>query len=117
MPCERDCSAADTASAAGECSAPTSTAGDVVHSSVDALLTPEDAAKRLKVTAEQIRSLIRKRQLPAINVGTGKKRPLYRITAAALEEFLSSRCQFASQGSTRRLRRPPPVRDHFPNLR
>lgn len=46
----------------------------------DELLTPEEAARRLKVTAEQVRSLIRRGELAAINVGTGPKRPLYRIT-------------------------------------
>jgi len=80
------------------------------------LLTPDEAAKRLKVTAEQVRSLIRKGQLAAINVGTGPKRPLYRITSQALHDFLAQR--WRPGPVVRRLaKRPPPVPDHFPDLR
>ena len=59
----------------------------------DQLLTPNEAAVKLKVTPEQIRSLIRNGQLAAINVGTGMKRPLYRITQQALDDFLNHRYQ------------------------
>ena len=80
------------------------------------LLTPAEAGKRLKVTAEQVRSLIRKGQLAAINVGTGPKRPLYRITVQALQDFLSRRWQ-PGPALRRNVRQPPPVPDHFPDLR
>ena len=80
------------------------------------LLTPDEAAGRLKVTAEQVRSLIRKGQLAAINVGTGSKRPLYRITPQALEDFLTRRWQ-PGRALRRPTKRRPPVHDHFPNLR
>ena len=80
------------------------------------LLTPDEVAKRLKVTAEQVRTLIRKGHLAAINVGTGPKRPFYRITPQALQEFLSCRWQPGS-ALRRRIKRRPPVPDHFPNLR
>lgn len=82
----------------------------------EGLLTPNEAAERLKVTAEQVRSLIRKGHLAAINVGTGPKRPLYRITSQALQDFLSRRLRPGSS-LHRPARRPPPVQDHFPDLR
>ena len=55
------------------------------------LLTPDEAAIQLKVTSEHIRALIRRGQLSAVNIGTGSKRPLYRITQRALDEFLNPR--------------------------
>ena len=81
------------------------------------LSTPEDVAEILRVTAEQVRCLIRKRELAAINVGTGSKRPLYRITQQALQEFFSRRWQPGPAVRPRPSRRHPPVRDHFPDLR
>jgi excisionase family DNA binding protein len=81
------------------------------------LLTPDEAAKRLRVTAEQVRSLIRKGQLAAVNVGTGPKRPLYRISAKAMDEFLARRWQPGPAVRPKKFRRLPPVRDYFPNLR
>ena len=47
------------------------------------LMTPNEVAIKLKVTPEQIRSLIRKGQLPAVNVGTDKKTtiPYYLVDA------------------------------------
>jgi hypothetical protein len=83
----------------------------------DSLLTPEDVAGRLKVTAEQVRSLIRRNQLAAINVGAGKKRPLYRITPQALNDFFSRRYQPGPAIRSARIMRLPPVEDHFPQLR
>jgi len=84
---------------------------------MDGLLTPEEAAKKLKVTAEHVRALIRKGQLAAINVGTGKKRPLYRITQQALRDFLSNRYEPGPALRPRRFKRHPPVEDLFPKLR
>lgn len=81
------------------------------------LLTPEEASQRLKVSAEQVRSLIRSGRLAAINVGTGKRRPLYRITAVALEDFLVHCHQPGPATRPGRSRRRPPVPDHFPDLR
>lgn len=81
------------------------------------LLTPEEAAKKLKVTAEQVRALIRNGRLPAINLGTGKKRPLYRITRQDLEDFLTDHYQPQRSHRRRRFKRLPPVEDHFPKLR
>ncbi len=81
------------------------------------LLTPSDVAARLKVTAEQVRSLIRSGQLHAINVGTGEKRPLYRITGETLEEFLTGRPNDKVSKSRHAIKRRDRVPDFFPALR
>ena len=80
------------------------------------LLTPGDVAERLRVTAEQVRCLIRTGQLTAVNVGTGPKRPLYRITPDAVNEFMARRSLPAPASRARTVRRLPTVPDHFPNL-
>ena len=81
------------------------------------LLTPGEVAERLRVTSEQVRCLIRKGQLEAVNVGTGPKRPLYRITPEAVDEFLARR-QYASPVAVSRVtRRASPAPDFFPNLK
>lgn len=79
------------------------------------LYTPGEVAQQLRVTAEQIRCLIRTGKLAAINVGTGPKRPLYRITPEAVEEFLARRAQQAEPVSSMN-RRLPTVPDFFPDL-
>lgn len=81
------------------------------------LLTPLEVAERLRVTAEQVRCLIRTSQLAAVNIGTGPKRPLYRITPDALAEFLARRGQSAPPPRLRVAPRLPPVPDCFPDLR
>ena len=81
------------------------------------LLTPAEAAAELRVTAEQIRSLIRRGELAAINVGGGAKRPLYRIGRQALDEFLSRRQQAGPAVKPVRIKRRPSVRDHFLDLK
>jgi excisionase family DNA binding protein len=81
------------------------------------LLTPGEAAQQLRVTPEHVRSLIRQGLLAAVNVGTGAKRPLYRIAAEALREFMSCRGQSGPRARPRRPKRRPSVRDHFPDLR
>ena len=83
----------------------------------DKLLTPNEAATKLKVTPEQIRSLIRKGQLSAVNVGTGMKRPLYRITQQALNDFLCCRQQPRSTKQSNKFRQDAPVPDFFPHLK
>ena len=79
------------------------------------LFTPGEVAHRLRVTPEQVRCLIRRGQLTAINVGTGPKRPLYRITPEAVEEFLIKRSQQTEpvHSASRHL---PAVPDFFPDL-
>lgn len=82
------------------------------------LLTPDEAATELKVTSEHVRSLIRKDQLSAINVGTGKKRPLYRITQSALDNFLNQRWHpKPSKKYNKKFKRLAPARDFFPHLK
>lgn len=91
--------------------------GEIAGSNGNDLLTPEEAARCLKVTAEHVRALIRSGRLSAVNIGTGPKRPLYRIPLCALGEFLSSRHQSARATRPRCFKRLPPVEDHFPHLR
>lgn len=81
------------------------------------LLTPEEAADYLKVSAEQVRSLIRRGLLSATNVGTGTKRPLYRINREALDDFLADRTKDSGSSAVRRFKPRPPVPDFFPQLR
>ena len=80
------------------------------------LLTPNEAAVKLKVTPEQIRSLIRKGQLSAVNVGTGPKRFLYRITQQALNDFLCQRQQFPTK-QDKKFKQHASVPDFFPHLK
>jgi len=81
------------------------------------VLTPNEVATLLRVTSEQVRNLIRKHRLSAINVGTGKKRPLYRIKQQALEEFIENSRQKSKPGPKKKFRRLPPGPDFFPDLR
>ena len=81
------------------------------------LFTPNEAANKLKVTPEQIRSLIRSGQLSAVNVGKGLKRPLYRITQQALIDFLNHRWQSAPAIQNKRFKQLAPAPDFFPNLK
>ena len=81
------------------------------------LLTPEETAERLRVSAEQVRCLIRKGQLAAINVGSGKKRPLYRITEHALHDFLDRRWRPGQAICKKQFKKNPPVQDFFPGLK
>jgi hypothetical protein len=83
----------------------------------DQLLTPNEVAIKLKVTPEQIRSLIRIGQLSAVNVGKGPKRPLYRITQQALNDFLNRRWQPVQAIRKKRFKRLSQVPDFFPNLK
>ncbi len=83
----------------------------------DQLLTPNEAATKLKVTPEQIRCLIRKGQLSAVNVSTGPKRPLYRITQKALTDFLSRRWQPGLVTQRKKFKRLAPAPDFFPGLK
>ncbi|MHC4533801.1 MAG: helix-turn-helix domain-containing protein [Planctomycetota bacterium] len=81
------------------------------------LLTPNDASIILKVTSEQVRNLIRRGQISAINVGSDKKRPLYRITPRALNDFLSSRYKSGPERQNKKFRQLDPVRDFFSDLK
>ena len=87
------------------------------HENTLRMLTPDEAAQQLRVTAEQIRSLIRKGRLSAVNVGAGKKRPLYRITPQALQDFLENGLQAVPSQPEKRFKQSPPVQDFFPDLK
>jgi len=81
------------------------------------LLTPDEVAIQLKVTSEQIRGMIRKGHLAAINIGSGEKRPLYRITDQALQNFLERRRHAGSEVRPKTFKRlPDPPQDFFPDL-
>jgi len=84
---------------------------------IEKVLTPDEAATELKVTSEHVRSLIRKGDISAINIGTGTKRPLYRITQQALDDFLKQRRQPSSKSHIRKAKQLPPVPDFFPHLK
>jgi|GEM_PF-6325638 len=91
--------------------------GDKHILATEKVLTPDEAAAELKVASEHVRSLIRKGHLSAINVGKGKKRPLYRITETALNNFLGQRLPLCSIKVNKKFKRLPPVPDFFPHLK
>ena len=86
-------------------------------SSYDQILTVKEVSAQLKVSSEQVRTLIRKGQLSAVNVGSGKKRPLYRITSEALETFIELGQQSNPLIFHRSSKRLPPAPDFFPHLK
>ena len=88
-----------------------------IHLGQEQLFTPNEVAAKLKVTPEQIRCLIRKGQLSAVNVGTGPKRPLYRITQPALKDFLCRRQQPRSTKQSKKFKQDAPAPDFFPHLK
>jgi excisionase family DNA binding protein len=79
-------------------------------------LTLTEVAKKLNVTTEQVRKLIRKGLLPALDVGTGIKRPLYRVTSQGLNEFLTRRRAKQLKTTHRTLKQLDSVHDYFPQL-
>ena len=81
------------------------------------LLTPVEIAKYLHVSPEQIRTLIRKGQIEATNVGAGSKRPLYRVTKQALENFLNRNWRSGPAIGKRKIKQHAPVPDFFPHLK
>jgi excisionase family DNA binding protein len=81
------------------------------------LLTPGEAAEYLHVSPEQVRTLIRKGQMSANNVGAGTKRPLYRITQQALDDFLDHRWRPGPAIRKKKFKRLDPAPDFFPHLK
>src|SRR5262249_18325365 len=55
------------------------------------LRTRKEAARRLKVTPDQLAKLVHDGELRYVNVGRGKKRPRMRFTDADLDEFIERR--------------------------
>jgi excisionase family DNA binding protein len=81
------------------------------------LLTPSEVAEYLHVSSEQVRSLIRKGQLVATNVGAGSKRPLYRVTQQALDNFMNRNWHSGLAVHNRKFKQLAPVPDFFPHLK
>lgn len=52
------------------------------------MLTVADIADELVLSTEHVRRLIRRHQLPAVNIATSR-RPNYRVSRAALDKYLS----------------------------
>ena len=67
---------------------------------VDPLLTPQDVAEELKVTAETVRGWIRRGLLRPIDLGEAGRRPSIRVRRSELERFLESRTR--KSGTARR---------------
>jgi excisionase family DNA binding protein len=95
------------------------TSPEHIEKSDHELLTPTEAAERLRVHPEQVRNLIRRGQIEAVNVGTGPKRPLYRIPPKAIDTFLSRRWQpgKAVEKTQTKRRKLSPVQDFFPTIK
>ncbi|WP_074830398.1 MULTISPECIES: helix-turn-helix domain-containing protein [Bradyrhizobium] len=55
------------------------------------LLDKKEAAKRLKITEDQLAGLVEDGEISYINTGRGKKRPRRRFTEKDLEEFVERR--------------------------
>jgi uncharacterized protein with von Willebrand factor type A (vWA) domain len=55
------------------------------------LLTPSEAADKIGVSTAQLTRLTLDGELPSINVGRGKKRPMRRYLPADIEHFLEQR--------------------------
>ena len=81
------------------------------------LLTPGEVAEYLQVSPEQVRTLIRKGQIAACNVGAGSKRPLYRIPLQALDDFLDHRWRPSPAIRKKEFKRLVPAPDFFPHLK
>jgi len=57
----------------------------------DGLLTPAEAAARLRITEEQLSAFVRDGELRYVNMGRGTKRPRYRFTEADICELIEKR--------------------------
>jgi len=70
--------------------------------------TVRQAAERLAVSDEHVLDLIHLKKLSAVNVGLGRRRPRWRITAEALAEFEASRTSTQARPAAPRKRRQLP---------
>ncbi len=55
------------------------------------LLTLNEVAERLRVSLRTVREYVRTGSLPALNIGTGRVRPLWRVDEIELETWLTGR--------------------------
>ena len=69
------------------------------------MLTPPEAARRLRVSPERVIAWIRAGKLLGVNVGDGSKRPRFRIAPEALEDFLLSAREVSPRPRAQRRRR------------
>jgi excisionase family DNA binding protein len=57
----------------------------------NALLLPAEAARRLRITLDQLFAFVRDGELRYVNVGRGTKRPRYRFTDGDINEWIEER--------------------------
>jgi excisionase family DNA binding protein len=75
----------------------------------DAPLTPPEVARRLRVSADKVRSWIMRGELRAVNVADRVGgRPRWRIALEAVEEFERRRAALSARPKGRRRREPLP---------
>ncbi|NAE18283.1 helix-turn-helix domain-containing protein [Enterococcus hirae] len=60
-------------------------------STTDPLLTVPQVSEQLQIPVQSLRRMIRRRELPAVNVSTGAGRPTYRVRQSALDAYLTER--------------------------
>jgi excisionase family DNA binding protein len=66
------------------------------------MLSVKDVAARLRISLEQVLTLIRSGALKASNVGLGIKRPRWRISESDLQAFLDKRAPKPARPKNRR---------------
>ncbi len=77
-------------------------------------LTPPDIGKRLRVKAEKVLAWIRCGELVAVNLAERRGgRPRWRVSSAALDDFLAARANRAPIKAARRRRRTLHVHEFF----
>lgn len=78
-------------------------------SSADATLTPDDVAQRYSVGVRTVAGWIEAGELRAVNVSRSprSKKPRWRVTAEAIEEFELRRAATPAQLTTRARRKRP----------
>lgn len=77
------------------------------------IYTVPEVAARYQIDPDSVRDLIHGGELQAFNVGKGKKRPSYRITAEALAAFESRRAIRKPDVPVRRATKNPPAFRRF----
>ena len=66
------------------------------------LLTTEEVCELLRVSPGMVTRYIKQGKLTAINIGSGKKRPLYRFTQTALDNYLAGQTTLVAEKPTRK---------------
>lgn len=83
--------------------------------------TPPEIAKLLKISPESVIAMIRRHELTGFDLASpGSSRPRFRITEAALQDFIARREIKPPTPTTRRPRKPATVsdrKDYFADLR